>query len=84
MAEQPSERKVSNIRIICTAFLDFLTAFAVMGYLIGLISGQTTENGFSLSGGPALILFILIIAYFVIGNRTGGTIWKRILKVPAR
>ena len=42
---------------------------------------RRTEEGFQLNGLPALILFALIIAYFIVFNRfLGGTIWKRILK----
>ncbi len=69
-----------NWKIILAALLDFATMFAIGGYVIGKLSGQTTENGFSLSGIPALISLALIVAYFVIGNRYfGGTLWKHIL-----
>ena len=29
---------------------------------------------------PALLLFAIIVAYFVIGSKTGGTLWQRILR----
>ena len=74
------ESKVASWRIILAFILDLLTAFFVLGYVIGLIFGGTTESGFSLEGGPALLLFVLIVAYFVVFNKfLGGTIWKRIL-----
>lgn len=83
--------KVANWRIVLAAILDFLTAFFVLGFLVGRFSGGLTDapegsvgGGFSLSGWSALILFALIVLYFVVGNRTGGTLWKRILGVPAR
>jgi hypothetical protein len=38
--------------------------------------GGATDTGFSLDGMPALILFAVVIAYFVIGHKyAGGTIW---------
>ncbi|GAK70940.1 hypothetical protein RRU01S_14_01630 [Agrobacterium rubi TR3 = NBRC 13261] len=71
----------STWRIVLAAVLDFFTAFWVFGYLIALVSGGRTEGGFNLQGMPALVLFALIVAYFLVFNRyLGGTIWKRILK----
>ncbi|MFB9264509.1 hypothetical protein ACFFWD_15235 [Bradyrhizobium erythrophlei] len=62
-------------------FLDFLTVFFVGGYVIGAATGQTTKDGFSLNGGPALLLFALIALYFYLGWKVlGGTVWQRILK----
>ena len=61
--------------------LDFLTVFFVGGYVIGWCTGGTTQNGFSLNGLPALVLFALIALYFYLGwQRLGGTIWQRALK----
>jgi hypothetical protein len=57
-----------------------LTVFFVGGYVIGSLTGNLTGDGFKLEGMPALILFALIIAYFVVGSRyLGGTIWQRVL-----
>lgn len=62
-------------------FLDFLTVFFVGGYVIGAVTGETTGNGFHLTGLPALVLFGVVIAYFYLGwKRLGGTIWQRILR----
>lgn len=73
-------RDVASWRIIVAFLLDLITSFLVLGYLIALIFGGTTEDGFSLQGGTALLLFAAVIAYFVVFNRfLGGTIWKRIL-----
>ena len=66
---------------VLAAILDFLTVFILGGIVIGQFTGGATEGGFELSGTPALILFALIVAYFVIGWKTGGTLWQRILKV---
>lgn len=68
-------------RIILAAILDFFTAFLVGGYLVGKLTGQTTENGFHLTGLAALGCFMVIVCYFILGrNYLGGTIWQRILK----
>ncbi|TDR89975.1 hypothetical protein [Enterovirga rhinocerotis] len=80
----PAPAPVATWRIVTAAILDFTTAFFVLGHAVALVSGGTTATGFQLNGLPATVLFVLIIAYFVIGNRTGGTLWKRLLGVPVR
>jgi hypothetical protein len=80
MNETP-QRPTAYWKVILAAILDFLSAFFVMGQIIAGLTGQTTEHGFQLNGWPALLLFGLIIAYFVIGSRLGGTLWRRILGV---
>jgi hypothetical protein len=68
-------------RIVLAAIFDFFTAFWVFGILVATIFGGKTESGFNLTGGSALLLFALIVAYFVIFNKyLGGTIWKRIFR----
>jgi hypothetical protein len=72
---------VSTWRKVLAAILDFVTVFALGGYAIGKVTGNTTENGFDLKGLPALTLFALIVAYFVIGYKfAGGTLWQRVLR----
>ncbi|MEC9368524.1 MAG: hypothetical protein VX871_07505 [Pseudomonadota bacterium] len=68
------------MRKVFAAILDFITIFALGGYVIGKLTGGVTDTGFKLDGWPALLLFAVIIAYFVIGSKTGGTLWQRILK----
>jgi len=49
--------------------------------VIGELTGNVTEDGFKLQGLPALLLFALIVAYFVVGRKyLGGTIWQRVLR----
>lgn len=68
-------------RIVLAAILDFFTIFWISGLLVASLAGGTTEQGFELNGWPALICFLLIIAYFVVFNKyLGGTVWKRILR----
>ncbi len=77
-----NEKPVAHWRIILAAILDFVTVFFVLGFVVALFSGDTTEGGFQLNGLPALILLVLIFVYFWAGKKYfGGTIWKRILKV---
>lgn len=70
---------VATWRKVVAAVLDFFTAFFVLGYLVGMATGGTTEDGFKLEGWPALVLFALVAVYFVVGRRTGGTLWQRVL-----
>jgi len=72
--------QVPSWKIILAFVLDLVTAFFVLGYLVALLTGGTTEGGFELNGGPAILLFALVIAYFVgMGKYGGGTLWQRIL-----
>ena len=81
MTETPPKPAGYGKRILA-GFLDFLTAFFALGWGVGRLTGQSTETGFSLQGGPAIAFFALFLAYFVIGRRTGGTLWQRILRIP--
>ena len=47
--------------------------------IVAFVFDLITETGFQLDGWPALLSFALIIAYFVVGSRTGGTLWARLL-----
>lgn len=74
--------KVASWRIVLAFILDLLMSFVLLGYAIGLLFGGATDNGFSLEGWPAFLLFAAVIAYFIVFNKfLGGTIWKRILGV---
>jgi hypothetical protein len=67
---------------VVAAILDFITAFFVFGFAIAATTGDTTSGGFNLSGLPAVVLFVLVAAYFFIGRRyLGGTLWDRILGI---
>lgn len=67
---------------VLAAILDFITVFFVFGWAIANVTGDTTEAGFKLEGGPAIVLFVLIVAYFFICRRyAGGTLWDRIFRI---
>ena len=80
-SDQPTAAKpVATWRKVVAAILDFILIFAISGYVIASITGNTTEEGFDLKGGPALLVFAIIILYFVIFRRyLGGTIFQRLL-----
>jgi hypothetical protein len=48
-------------------FLDFVTVSFVGGYVIATFTGETTSNGFKLTGAPVLIQFVVIVVYFYLG-----------------
>lgn len=76
MAPIPTWKKV-------LAFLvDFFGTFFGFGIVVAYFSGDLTSNGFELEGLPALILFGLILAYFVIMNKfLGGTLGKKLFRI---
>jgi len=61
-----------------------------LGYLLSKLSGNqsphppsfgpgtTTVELVGITGWPALLLLVLVIAYFVVLGRTGGTIFQRL------
>ncbi len=79
-----TDRPVAHWRIILAFVLDLLSSFVVIGFLVAELFGGRTEGGFTLGGWRAILLLALIIAYFVIGGRNGGTIWQRVLGVQKR
>jgi uncharacterized RDD family membrane protein YckC len=67
---------------VLAVILDFFSAFFAFGMAIASLTGGRTAGGFSLDGWPALVLFVLVAAYFFIGRRyLGGTLWDRILGI---
>jgi len=81
MTDAETNKGPATWRIVLAALLDFFTAFFGIGYVLALTLGGKTETGFHLTGGPALLAIILIVAYFLVFNKyLGGTIWKRILR----
>ena len=71
---------VPTWRIVLAAILDFFTVFGLGGYVIARLTGNLTETGFALNGMPAVALFAVIILYFVLAPRMGGTLWQRLLR----
>ncbi len=72
--------------------LDFLLIFFAGGFAIQKLTGGTSDGagsdpagiGFKLEGLPALVLFVLVIAYFAGLGRTGGTVFQRLFGMHRR
>jgi hypothetical protein len=65
---------------VLAAVLDFITIFFAGGFVIARLWGQSTDGGFKLNGAPALVLMVVIIAYFLlIPKIAGSTLWQWIL-----
>jgi hypothetical protein len=63
---------------VLAPILDFFSVFFGVGYAIASATGMRTADGFDLTGWPALLLFMIVIAYFIVGRRfAGGTLWDR-------
>jgi len=80
--QSDSGKPVPTWRKVLAAIFDFVSILFVGGYAIGYLTGNLTEEGFNLQGGPALLLFAVIALYFVVFSRfLGGTPWQRVLRV---
>jgi uncharacterized RDD family membrane protein YckC len=54
-----------------------LIVLGILGYIIGMLTGQTTAQGLNLMGGPALLWFLIGLAYYVVMEvQWGGTLGK--------
>lgn len=54
----------------------------VVAYVLAVVTGDTTEEGFSMKGAPAFALFFIGIAYYVaMEAMMGGTVGKKILGI---
>ncbi len=82
MTPDTSPEPVPTWKHVLAFILDFVLALFVFGGLIAALTGAWTSSGFELTGLPALVAFALIILYFVVGNRLGGTVFKRLFRIP--
>ena len=63
------------------AIIDTALLF-IVGYLIALASGGTTEEGFLLQGVPFFIWLAIALAYYIVMEaRSGATLGKRVMKL---
>jgi len=61
---------------------DFIFAFGVVGYIMAVIFGMTTEDGFMLTGMPALIFFGWLVFYlWGLGKMGKKTLGKMLFKI---
>lgn len=71
-------------KVVLAALLDFLLVLLVGGYLVALLTGSTTETGFSLTGWAALVWLALAVAYFWGLKRAGGTVFQRLFGIAGK
>jgi len=70
--------------VFAVAF-DLVMVFFVGGYAIAYLTGNIKNGEFNLSSRPAMLLLVLIFAYFIICMKFfGGTLWQRTLRVGRR
>jgi hypothetical protein len=75
-------KPVSTGRKVFAAILDFIFVMVIAGYAIAYATGDVSQEGFDLKGGPAFLLFAIIVLYFAVFTRyLGGTVWQRLLGV---
>ena len=72
--------KPATWRRVVAFILDLVFSFFIIGYVIATITGDTTEEGFSLTGFPAIVMFALWILYMAGMPRLGGRLFQRLLK----
>ena len=54
----------------------------IVGYLLAMVTGSTTQGGFMLTGAPGLLFFLIVIAYYVVMEKTSGaTLGKMAMKL---
>jgi hypothetical protein len=81
VSQSEPRKPVSAWRKVIAAVLDFIFVFAIAGYVIAYATGNLTDEGFELKGGPAFMLFGAIALYFVAFIKfLGGTPWQRLLR----
>ena len=71
--------KPARWRVIVAFILDLIVSFFAIGFVFFSVNTDTTENGFALSGLPAVIMIALWIAYMAGMPRLGGRLFQRIL-----
>jgi uncharacterized RDD family membrane protein YckC len=73
------------LKKIIAFIIDVLIAFVGLGYIIALIFGGVREDGFSLQGPTAFILFALVIAYYVLCKKyLGQTLGRKIMGIDVK
>jgi hypothetical protein len=79
-----SAQRIAGWRYVLAFIIDLILAFAVIGYVVAALTGNLTSGGFNMEGGPALVTFALIIAYFVLGGRFGFRLGDRLFGIRRR
>ena len=79
-AQPAAPKPVSTWRKVFAAILDFIFIFGIAGYAIGHFTGNTTDEGFDLKGGPACSCSRSSSSISSMFTRyLGGTVFQRLL-----
>jgi uncharacterized RDD family membrane protein YckC len=84
-AEAAVTLRYAGVALRFVAFvIDAVILFA-LGYLIAVATGETTEEGFELTGPSALAWFVLAFAYYIVLEvLLGGTVGKLLTGLRVR
>ncbi len=56
--------------------------FIILGWVLALFFGGASATGFQLNGGPAILLFVIGFAYFIVLEAVaGGTLGKLVIGI---
>lgn len=76
----PDDTRPATWRVVLAFILDLVFSFFIIGHVIAMLTGDTTEGGFALTGLPAILAIGLWIAYMVVMPRYGGRLFQRLFK----
>jgi uncharacterized RDD family membrane protein YckC len=84
-AEAAVTLRYAGVALRFVAFvIDAVILFA-LGYVIAVGTGETTEEGFELTGAPALAWFVLAFAYYIVlEGLLGATVGKLLTGLRVR
>lgn len=67
---------------LVAVLIDSVGFFVIFGFIISLLTGQASSEGFHLTGLPAFLVFFLLFVYFVVMEGLfGATLGKMLLKM---
>jgi len=85
MAEKTKNVEAPTWKKVIAFIIDLIVSFLVFGYLVAAMTGGLTDGGFSLEGGPAFLVIILVVLYFVLMNKfAGGTLAKMLFGISKK
>lgn len=74
------QERPATWRVVVAFILDLVFSFFIIGFAVAYVTGATTEEGFSLTGLPAIVMFALWILYMIGMPRLGGRVFQRLFK----
>lgn len=70
-------KNVVSVGLRLVAIIIDMIVLFILGYLIAMVSGQTTTGGFQLTGAPFFVYSLLSFAYYILMEAfVGGTLGK--------